>query len=126
MVIGYARVSRVDQHLEFQLDALRRAGCERIYTDKATGESGTRYHLRRALDVLREGEVLVVWALEPLARNLSRLLRVGTDLSDRGVKLRSLKKDIDTRTAARAGARRGCFTNRKRSPWPSPCCGRAS
>ena len=100
MVIGYARVSKVDQRPELQLDALQEAGCERVYTDKATGDSETRYHLARALDALREGDVLVVWALDRLARNLAHLIRLGSELEERGIDLRSLKEGIDTTTAA--------------------------
>ncbi|MDE0125235.1 MAG: recombinase family protein [Bryobacterales bacterium] len=100
MVIGYARVSTVDQNPELQLDALRRAGCERIYTDREGGRSPRRPQLETALEVLRSGDVLVVWALDRLARSLTELIRLGTGLDRRGVELRSLKEGIDTTTAA--------------------------
>ena len=100
MVIGYARVSTADQHPELQHDALRRAGCERIYTDRTTGQADRRPQLDTALEVLREDDVLVVWALDRLARSLSHLIRLGTEFGRRGVELRSLKEGIDTTTAA--------------------------
>lgn len=100
MTIGYARVSKVDQRPELQLDALKEAGCERLYTDKVTGDKETRYQLRLARAALREGDVLVVWALDRLARNLGHLIQLGTELKKRGVELRSLKEGIDTTTAA--------------------------
>ena len=100
MVIGYARVSRIDQRPELQLDALQEAGCERVYTDKVTGDSETRYQLRLALEAVREGDVLVVWALDRLARNLAHLIKIGAELKDRGVDLKSLKEGIDTTSAA--------------------------
>ena len=100
MVIGYARVSTLAQHPDLQHDALRAAGCERIYTDRTTGRTDRRPELRTLLEVLREGDVLVVWALDRFARSLSHLIRLGTDLDRRGVELRSLKEGIDTTTAA--------------------------
>ena len=64
MLIGYARVSKRDQNLSLQRDALKKAGCERIFTDKVTGATTTRSGLDKAADVLRAGDTLVVWKLD--------------------------------------------------------------
>ena len=100
MTIGYARVSTLDQNPELQLDALQRAGCERIYTDRVSGADRQREQLCLALEALRTGDVLVVWALDRMARSLSHLIKMGNDLNRRGIQLRSLREGIDTTTAA--------------------------
>ena len=64
MLIGYARVSKTEQHLELQLDALNKAGCEQIFTDKITGSKAERNGLQEALPHLRKGDTLVVWRLD--------------------------------------------------------------
>ena len=68
MKIWYARVSTHEQDLALQLDALRAAGCERIYEEKVSSQSAERPQLRAALDHLRAGDVFVVWKLDRLAR----------------------------------------------------------
>jgi DNA invertase Pin-like site-specific DNA recombinase len=99
MRVGYARVSTVDQSPEMQLDALRRAGCGKIYSEKASGAKADRPELARVLDdVLRDGDVLVVWKLDRLARSLKKLITTAEDLAARGVGLVSLTESIDTTT----------------------------
>jgi len=98
--LGYARVSRVDQHPELQLDALREAGCERVWTDKASGALADRPELAQVLDHLRPGDTLVVWRLDRLGRSLRDLIDRVAELEQRGVGFRSLKEGIDTTTAA--------------------------
>jgi DNA invertase Pin-like site-specific DNA recombinase len=99
MRVGYARVSTIDQSPELQLDALRRAGCERIHTEKASGAKADRPELARVLDdVLRKGDVLVVWKLDRLARSLKKLITTAEDLEERGIGLVSLTESIDTTT----------------------------
>jgi DNA invertase Pin-like site-specific DNA recombinase len=99
MRVGYARVSTADQSPDLQLDALRRAGCEKIYTEKASGAKADRPELARVLDdVLRSGDVLVVWKLDRLARSLKKLITTAEDLETRGVGLVSLTESIDTTT----------------------------
>jgi DNA invertase Pin-like site-specific DNA recombinase len=61
MLIGYAHVSTTDQTLDLQKDALEKAGCERIFTDTASGAKAERIGLEEAIDHLREGDTLVVW-----------------------------------------------------------------
>ncbi len=97
--IGYARVSTADQNPELQLDALRDAGCDRIFTDHASGAKTSRPELDRALDRLRAGDTLVVWKLDRLGRSLPHLVETIKDLSDRDVGFRSLQDPVDTTTS---------------------------
>lgn len=98
MLIGYARVSTIDQDTSLQLDALKAAGCERVFEEKASGAKEDRPELARALDVARPGDVLVVWKLDRLARSLKQLVLVLDDLSARGIGFRCLAPAIDTTT----------------------------
>lgn len=99
-LIGYARVSTVDQNPQLQLDALAAAGCERVFTEQASGARADRPELRAVLDYLRPGDVLVVWRLDRLGRSLQHLIATVTALGERGVGFRSLTEAIDTTTAA--------------------------
>ena len=98
MLVGYARVSTMDQNPALQTDALRAAGCERIFTEKASGSHRDRPQLTAALDFLREGDTLVVWKLSRLARSLTQVIRTSADINGRGVALRVLTQNIDTGT----------------------------
>lgn len=100
MLIGYARVSTKYQDTALQEDALRRAGVERLFVEKASGAKRDRPRLEAALDQLREGDVFVVWKVDRLARSLSHLLAVVEDLKARGVGFRSLTENFDTTTAS--------------------------
>lgn len=98
-MIGYARVSTDDQNPGLQEDALKAAGCERIYTDR--GYSGARMHrpaYDRMLETLREGDTLVCWKLDRIGRSTSGLVELVNDLRDRGVAFRSLTEGIETDT----------------------------
>ena len=99
MLVGYARVSTLDQNPQLQTDALQAAGCERIFTEKASGAQRDRPELKAALEYIREGDTLVVWKLDRLARSLPQLLATVTDLEGRGIGLRSITEQIDTTTA---------------------------
>ena len=98
VVIGYARVSTEDQNLDLQRDVLERAGCTRIYEDRASGARAMRPGLILALKVARAGDQLVVWRLDWLGRSMSDLIVLTRQLQDRGVELRSLTEGIDTAT----------------------------
>ncbi|SIE26295.1 resolvase [Mycobacteroides abscessus subsp. abscessus] len=101
MLIGYARVSTVEQNVGLQLDALHAAGVERVFVDEGvSGSVSSRPELDRCLEVLREGDTLVVWRLDRLARSLKNLLELVESLSSRGIHLRSLTESIDTSSAS--------------------------
>ena len=100
MLIGYARVSTDDQDTAAQVAALKAAGCERIYREKASGGRWDRPELHRLLDQMRKGDVLVVWKLDRLSRSLRDVLTVMERLRDSGAGFRSLTEAIDTTTAA--------------------------
>jgi DNA invertase Pin-like site-specific DNA recombinase len=80
--IGYARVSTEDQSLDLQLDALRHAGCERVFTDKASAVKTHRPGLSEAQSYLRTGDVLVVWKLDRLGRSVKGLVNLVGDLAE--------------------------------------------
>jgi DNA invertase Pin-like site-specific DNA recombinase len=96
--IGYARVSTTDQDLALQLDALARAGCARVFEDKASGAKADRPGLAAALSFVREGDILTVWKLDRLGRSLPHLIETVNALETRGVSFRSLTEAIDTTT----------------------------
>jgi DNA invertase Pin-like site-specific DNA recombinase len=96
MLIGYARVSTGEQTLDLQTDALRKAGCERLFTDTASGARADRPGLAEALDFIRPSDTLVVWRLDRLGRSLRHLIETITDLEKRGIGFRSLNEAIDT------------------------------
>jgi len=99
MRVGYARVSTSDQNPELQLDALRRAGCDKVFTEKASGARDDRPELARILeDVLRAGDTLVVWKLDRLARSLKKLIVTAEELEREKIGLVSLTESIDTTT----------------------------
>jgi len=97
-LIGYARVSTVDQHLEPQTDQLTASGCERIFTDRASGARVDRPELAAAIDYARPGDVLVVVKLDRAGRSLPHLIELVADLDRRGVGFRSLSEHLDTTT----------------------------
>jgi len=96
--IGYCRVSTDDQSPDLQLSALKRAGCKKIFTDKATGAHVKRPELEKCLKALKAGDVLVVWKLDRLGRSLHDLIVLLDDLKKRGVAFRSVTESIDTAT----------------------------
>ena len=98
MLIGYARVSTLDQDPAMQVEALQAAGCERIYTEKASGAARERPALQAALDHMRAGDVLVVWKLDRLARSLRQLIDTAASLDKLGAGFRCLTAAIDTTT----------------------------
>lgn len=100
MMIGYARVSTDEQNPALQFDALTRAGCQRIFTESASGAAVNRPALEQVLRSLQHGDTLVVWKLDRLGRSLSHLISLVTQLESKGVAFRSLSDAIDTGTAS--------------------------
>ena len=96
--IGYARVSTQDQDLALQLDALNAAGCGKIYKEKITGSTRERPELQKFLDQLREGDIVVIWKLDRLARSLKDLVNLVNEIQEKGGALHSLNDQIDTTT----------------------------
>jgi DNA invertase Pin-like site-specific DNA recombinase len=98
MLIGYARVSTLDQNPEFQVRELRNAGCEKIFTEKISGAKADRPKLKEALEYMRAGDTLVVWKLSRLARSLSQIMSTANDLREREIELKVITQKIDTGT----------------------------
>lgn len=98
MLIGYARVSTADQNLALQYDALKQAGCERIFEDKVSGSRAERVGLNQAMDMLRKGDTFVVWKLDRLGRSVGKLVETVEKLEKRGIDFKSLTDSIDTST----------------------------
>jgi DNA invertase Pin-like site-specific DNA recombinase len=98
MKIGYARVSTKDQSLELQIDALQKAGCEKIYQEIASGARSDRPALTMMLDHLRSGDILVIWKLDRLGRSLNHLVALVNQLLAKDIGLQSLQDPIDTTT----------------------------
>ncbi len=98
MLVGYARVSTQDQHLALQIDALHKAGCERIFEDKISVSKTDRVGLANAISHLRKDDTLVVWKLDRLGRSVKDLVRLITQLEGQGVHFKSLTDVIDTST----------------------------
>ena len=100
MLIGYARVSTDDQDTAAQVAALKVAGCERIFHEKASGGRWDRPQLQQLLDQLRSGDVVVVWKLDRLSRSLRDVLTIMEQIGNAAAGFRSLTEAIDTTTPA--------------------------
>ena len=98
MLIGYARVSTPDQNLELQREALTKAGCPKVFEDKVSGTRADRPGLDKALEMLRDGDTLVVWKLDRLGRSVKQLVDLVGELNKQGVQFKSLTDSIDTGT----------------------------
>ena len=99
MLIGYARVSTVDQNLALQRDALTEAGCVKIFTEQMSGAVTDRPALHDALEFARSGDTLIVWKLNRLARSMKQLIETVEELRLKGIGFRSLTEALDTTTA---------------------------
>ena len=96
MHIGYARVSTGEQNLDMQIDALKQAGCEKIFTDEMSGAKSERPGLQEALAFVRDGDMLVVWRLDRLGRSLKDLVQRVGEMKQQGIRFKSLQENIDT------------------------------
>ncbi|MEQ1742212.1 MAG: recombinase family protein [Candidatus Nitrotoga sp.] len=98
MLIGYARVSTQDQNLDLQTEALTNAGCQKVFSDKISGSRSERPGLTKALEMLREGDTLVVWKLDRLGRSVKNLVDLVGKLHKQSIQFKSLTDTIDTGT----------------------------
>ena len=97
--IGYARVSTEDQHLELQLDALTKYGCEKIFQEKKSGKNAQRPQLKAMFEYLRPGDNVIVWKLDRLGRSMQDLINLTQEMNDKGIGFVSIKDSIDMSTA---------------------------
>jgi len=99
MFIGYARISTLSQNLDLQKDALEKAGCKKIYVEQMSGSSRIRPELEKTLEMLRNGDTLVVWRLDRLGRSLKHLIELISKLEQREIGFKSLMESMDTTTS---------------------------
>ncbi len=92
MNIGYARVSTLDQNLDLQMQVLRKAGCKKIFREKVSGASRQRPEFQRMLDQLRNGDTVIVWKLDRLARSTRDLLETMETIREAGARFQSLSE----------------------------------
>ena len=100
MYVGYARVSREDQKLLMQLDALTQAGCIKIFEEKISGKLRERPELEKMLEMLREGDTVIVYKLDRIGRSMKHLIELMEYFEENNITFISLKENIDTSTAA--------------------------
>ena len=100
MQVGYARISTPDQNLQLQIDALKKNGCQKVFTDIASGARDDRKGLEEILEFLRPRDVLVVWKLDRLGRSLKHLIETVTTLEKAGIGFQSLQESINTVTSS--------------------------
>ncbi|MFP3591967.1 recombinase family protein [Chryseobacterium sp. SIMBA_038] len=98
MKIGYARVSTKDQNLDLQIEALEKAGCEKIYQEKISGATKNRPELDKMIEQFRKGDELYVWRLDRLGRSLKNIIDLVLSLSDKGIIIKGLVEGVDTST----------------------------
>lgn len=98
MIFGYVRVSKNEQNQDLQFDALRKAGCEKIFQEKVSGASKERPEYARMVSELRKGDVIVVWRIDRLGRATYELIKLMVEWKEMGVNFRSISEGIDTST----------------------------
>jgi DNA invertase Pin-like site-specific DNA recombinase len=96
MLIGYARVSKFEQNIDLQTDALKSLGIEKIYTDKVSGVKSEKPQLNELLNYLRKDDTLVVWRLDRIGRSTVGLIQFVTELNEKGIHFKSITENIDT------------------------------
>jgi DNA invertase Pin-like site-specific DNA recombinase len=100
MKCGYARVSTEDQNLNLQIDALKKADCEKIFTDKGVnGGQRERVALKKLMASIQKGDEVTVWRLDRLGRSLQHLIEIVSKFGELGVHFRSLNEEINTSSA---------------------------
>lgn len=96
MLIGYARVSKFEQNLDLQTDALKSLGIEKIYVDKVSGVKSEKPKLSELLNFIRKGDTLTVWRLDRIGRTTVGLIQFVTELNEKGIHFKSISENIDT------------------------------
>lgn len=99
MIIGYVRVSRNEQNLELQLDALKKIGCEQIFQEKISGGEKERPQYQKMVESLRKGDVVTVWRIDRLGRTTLELIKLMVEFREKGVEFKSIVEGIDTSTS---------------------------
>lgn len=100
MILGYARVSTLDQNLERQIDLLQKLGCERIFQEKLTGKIKDRPELEKMIDQLRKGDTVIIIELSRLSRSVKDLFQIVEDIHKKEANLKSIKEPwLDTTTS---------------------------
>ncbi len=97
-IIGYARVSSIGQSLDVQMDKLTEYGCDKVYQEKISGTNAQRTELKKCLDYVRDGDVLVITKLDRLARSTLHLHKIIDELNSKNVGFKVLDQSIDTTT----------------------------
>lgn len=100
MKFGYARVSTKDQNLNLQIEALEKAGCEKIFNEKISGSTKNRPELDKMIAHLRKDDVLFVWRLDRLGRSLKNIIDLVLSLSEKGVVIKGISDGVDTSTSS--------------------------
>ena len=98
MNIGYCRISTAEQNLDLQIQALKEAGCEKIFEEVASGAKDDRPKLKESIEYARKGDVIVVWKLDRLSRSLKHLIETVNDLEKREIGFRCITQQLDTTT----------------------------
>ena len=98
MKIGYARVSTKDQNLDLQIEALEKAGCEKIYQEKISGATKNRPELDKMIEQFRKGDELYIWRLDRLGRSLKHIIDMVLSLSEKGIIIKGIVDGVDTST----------------------------
>lgn len=98
MKIGYARVSTKDQNLDLQIEALEKAGCDKIYQEKVSGSTKNRPELDKMIEQLRKDDELIVWRLDRLGRSLKHIIDLVLNLNEKGIIIKGLTDGVDTST----------------------------
>ena len=94
MIFGYARVSTKEQNLNLQADALKKAGCERIFQEKVSGRSPNRPELLKLIEQIRPGDTLIVFSVDRLGRTTRELIILLNDFKEKGITFKSLSEGI--------------------------------
>lgn len=100
MIIGYARVSKFDQNLDLQIDALKKINSEKIFVDKVSGIKSEKPQLDQLLNFIRKGDTLTVWRLDRIGRSTVGLIKFVTELNEKGIYFKSISENIDTSSAS--------------------------